>query len=109
MNKKLQMIRSLLVKAIELIDNGNSNHTEAELDSIIKFMTTMNTGVKRISKAYACEHILHCSHSTFDNYLKIGLIPKGHKEVGFKELSWSENDFNEATLYRIKEYKDKHK
>ena len=52
---------------------------------------------------------LHCSLSTFDNYIKLGLIPPGHKEYGFKELSWSEKDFDEATLYRINYYKDKHK
>lgn len=108
MNGKLEIIKKLLYQAINLIDSGNSNHTDDELDTIIKFMTKMNIGVKRISKHYACEHILHCSPSTFDNYVKLGLIPKGHKETGFKELSWSEKDFNEATLYRIKDYKDKH-
>lgn len=31
----------------------------------------------------------------------------GHKEYGFKELSWSEKDFDKATLARIKKYRDK--
>ena len=43
----------------------------------------------------------------FDNYIKLGLIPRGHKEYGFKELNWSEKDFDKATLARIKKYKDK--
>lgn len=43
----------------------------------------------------------------FDNYIKLGLIPRGHKEYGFKELSWSEKDFDKATLARIKKYRDK--
>lgn len=51
-------------------------------------------GIKRISKREACERILHCSPSSFDNYIKLGLIPRGHKEYGFKELSWSEKDFD---------------
>lgn len=108
-NIKLRVLRGLLEECINNIDAGNSNHSEEELDSIIKDLTKLNRGIKRISKREACERILHCSPSTFDNYLKIGLIPPGHKEYGFKELSWSEKDFDEATLYRIKDYRDKHK
>lgn len=106
---KLRVLRVLLEECINNIDAGNSNHNEEELDEIIKDLTKLNRGIKRISKREACERILHCSQSTFDNYLKIGLIPPGHKEYGFKELSWSEKDFDEATLYRIKDYRDKHK
>lgn len=108
-NIKLRVLRGLLEECINNIDAGNSNHNEEELDEIIKDLTKLNRGIKRISKREACERILHCSQSTFDNYLKIGLIPPGHKEYGFKELSWSEKDFEEATLYRIKDYRDKHK
>ncbi len=107
-NPRLRAIKSLLEEAIANIDSGNSNHTEEELDAIIKDLTKLNRGVKRISKRYACDKILHCSPATFDNYLKLKLIPPGHKEIGFKELSWSERDFDEATMYRIKEYKAKH-
>lgn len=108
-NHRLKILRGLLEECINNIDAGNSNHSEEELDSIIKDLTKLNRGIKRISKREACERILHCSPSTFDNYLKLGLIPPGHKEYGFKELSWSEKDFDEATLYRIKDYRDKHK
>lgn len=108
-NSRLRVLRGLLEECINNIDAGNSNHSEEELDYIIKDLTKLNRGIKRISKREACERILHCSPSTFDNYLKIGLIPPGHKEYGFKELSWSEKDFDEATLYRIKDYRDKHK
>lgn len=74
---------------------------------IISSLTKLNRGIKRISKREACERILHCSPSSFDNYIKLGLIPRGHKEYGFKELSWSEKDFDKATLARIKKYRDK--
>lgn len=105
---RLMAIRRVLQELIDNIDAGNSNHNERELDAIIKDLTKINRGIKRISKREACESILFCSPSTFDNYLKLGLIPKGHKEKGFKELSWSERDFDEATMYRIKDYKLKH-
>lgn len=106
---KLNILKRLLQESIDNIDAGNSNFSEEELNNIIKDITKLNRGIKRISKREACERILHCSPSTFDNYLKLGLIPKGHKEYGFKELSWSEKDFDEAVMYRIKDYREKHK
>lgn len=106
---KLNILKRLLQESINNIDAGNSNFSEEELNNIIKDITKLNRGIKRISKREACERILHCSPSTFDNYLKLGLIPKGHKEYGFKELSWSEKDFDEAVMYRIKVYRETHK
>lgn len=105
---RLRIIRNLLAEIIANIDAGNSNGSEEDLEVIIKDLIKLNRGIKRISKREACEKILKCSPSTFDNYIKLGLIPPGHKEVGFKELSWSEKDFDEATMYRIKKYKDTH-
>lgn len=111
MNVKLKILRKVLEEAINNIDAGNSNHSDDELDDIISNLTKLNRGIKRISKRIskreACERILHCSPSTFDNYIKLGLIPRGHKDYGFKELSWSEKDFDKATLARIKKYRDK--
>ena len=101
MNPKLRIIRTLLKESIANIDAGNSNHTEEELDVIVKDLSKLNRGIKRISKRYACEKILKCSSITFDNYLKLGLIPPGHKEVGFKELSWSEKDFDEINKEKL--------
>lgn len=106
-NVKIRILRGLLEEAIRNIDAGNSNHTEEELSEIIDDLTKLNRGVKRISKTYACEKILHCSPSTFDTYVKLGIIPPGHKEVGFKELSWSEKDFDEATLNKVRKYSSK--
>lgn len=106
MNVKLKVLRKVLEEAIANIDAGNSNHSD-ELDDIISSLTKLNRGIKRISKREAGERILRCSPSSFDNYIKLGLIPRGHKEYGFKELSWSEKDFDKATLARIKKYRDK--
>ena len=73
-NVKIRILRGLLEEAIRNIDAGNSNHTEEELSEIIDDLTKLNRGVKRISKTYACEKILHCSPSTFDTYVKLGII-----------------------------------
>ena len=107
-NIKIKMLRSILQEAIDHIDAGNSNHSEDVLDELIKDISKINRGIKTISKREACERILHCSSSTFDNYVSLGIIPKGHKEYGFKELRWSEKDFDDAVLYRVKVYKETH-
>lgn len=108
-NRRLRILKELLQETINNIDAGNTNKSEEELDYIIKDLTKLNRGIKRISKREVCERILKCSASTFDNYIKLGLIPKGHKEYGFKELSWSEKDFDDATMYRINKYRETHK
>ena len=59
---RIRVLRSLLEEAIKNIDAGNSNHSEEELDYIIKDLTKLNRGIKRISKREACDRILHCSH-----------------------------------------------
>lgn len=69
MNVKLKILRKVLEEAINNIDAGNSNHSDDELDDIISSLTKLNRGIKRISKREACERILHCSPSTFDNYI----------------------------------------
>lgn len=63
-NVKIRILRGLLEEAIKNIDAGNSNHTEEELSEIIDNLTKLNISIKRISKTYACEKILHCSPST---------------------------------------------
>lgn len=67
MNVKLKVLRKVLEEAIANIDAGNSNHSDDELDDIISSLTKLNRGIKRISKREACERILHCSPSSFDN------------------------------------------
>lgn len=108
--EKLDSKKILLRKVILMLDSqfdaGNSNFTEEDLDTAIEAVSILNTGVKRISKSYACNKILHCSPATFDNYVRMGIIPLGHKDIGFNELSWSINDFKNVEFKRLN-YKSK--
>lgn len=97
-----QSIEKELQHSIENIDAGNSEITEEELVELVKLLATINKGGERISKTIACEKILHCSPSTFDNYVREGIIPPGRKVAGFKELSWNESDFIGIKLKRIR-------
>lgn len=97
-----QSIEKELQHSIENIDAGNSEITEEELVELVKLLATINKGGERISKTIACEKILHCSPSTFDNYVREGIIPPGRKVADFKELSWNESDFIGIKLKRIR-------
>lgn len=57
-NCLLDIVKNQLQNAISNIDAGNSNLNEEQMEELIKTLSTLNKGVKRISKAYACEHIL---------------------------------------------------
>lgn len=107
LNSKIKLIKTLLQEGIDNIDAGNSNLSEDELDALIETLTAINRGIKRYSKRQVCEDILHCSSSTFEKYLELDIIPPGHKEKGFKELSWSRKDFDDAVMIRINKYRNK--
>lgn len=100
LNPKLKLLKDLMYEIADNIDPENCNNNEGKVDAAIESLTILNRGIKRISKTEACEKILHCSTRTFENYLKLGIIPPGHKTPHFKELSWSEKDFDKAKEYR---------
>ena len=88
----LKIIRNLLQQIIDDIDSGNSNITEEQQKKILEFTQELNR--KELSKLEAASYI-GVSRATFDNYIKKGLLPKGHKRPGFKELSWNKSDLDE--------------
>lgn len=99
-NTKLKLLKDLLYQIANNINPETCNQDDESLDAAIEAVTKLNRGIPRISKAEACEKILHCSTRTFENYLQLGIIPPGRKVAHFKELSWSERDFDKAKEYR---------
>lgn len=88
------MIRKYLLKLVDDIDAGNSNITEKEAVELVDTLKRLTDKQKRLSKYEACRY-LNVSRATFDNYVREGKLPKGTKEVGFKELSWSRKELDE--------------
>lgn len=86
-----QILRRLLEQALNDIDVGNSNITQEEEEKIIDVLKTINKKNKLLSK-YQAYTYLNMSRASFDNKVKEGLIPKGIKVEGFKELMWREVD-----------------
>lgn len=86
-----QILRRLLEQALSDIDAGNSSITQEEEEKIINVLKTINKKDKLLSK-YQAYTYLNMSRASFDNKVKEGLIPKGIKVEGFKELMWKETD-----------------
>lgn len=79
---------AILENTLENVNAGNTNITEEEASVIIDHLTMLNKGVATVSKAYACEHVLHITSNKFDYLVRKGIIPHGRKRLGFNELSW---------------------
>lgn len=82
------MIKKYLLKLVDDIDAGNSNITEEEAVELVDTLKRLTDRQKRLSKYEACRY-LNISRATFDNYVREGKLPRGTKEAGFKELSWT--------------------
>lgn len=87
----LQLIKTALKQFINDIDSGNTNINEEQQQELLSLLLQFNS--KELSKVEAAEYI-GVSRASFDNYVRKGLIPKGHKRQGFKELSWNKSDLD---------------
>lgn len=90
----IELIKKYLLKIVDDIDAGNSNLTESEAVELVDTLKRLTDKEKRLSKYEACRY-LNVSRATFDNYIRDGRLPKGTKEAGFKELSWSRKELDE--------------
>ena len=103
----LKVIKSLLERIINDIDCGNSNITEDEAMEIIKVIKSYTDRTQRLSKYQACQK-LNVSRATFDNLVREGVLPRGEKVVGFKELFWLEKDLDKVIKSRRNDNKENH-
>ena len=81
----IKVIRELLVTIIENIDVGKSNIFDDDAISIVDTLKRYTNKDREISKYEACE-ILGIKRAQFDNLVREGKLPKGHHQIGFKEL-----------------------
>ena len=87
----LSLIKEILLQFINDIDSGNTNIEEEQQEELIQIFNRIMQ--KEYSKTESANYI-GVSRATFDNYINKGLIPKGHKRQGFKELSWNKSDLD---------------
>ena len=103
----INILKKTLLQLVEDIDLGNTNITEEEGVEVIKLLNKLRKD-EGMSK-YSAYSYLNISRALFDNYVAEGLIPKGKKEVGFKELRWYKKDLDNFIKSRKDANKEKNK
>ena len=94
----LRVLKEQLLKIVDDIDVGNSEISDEDAIQIAEFLKRFNSRDKMISK-YQAYTYLNIRRAKFDNLVREGVLPRGKKIEGFKELQWS--------LKEIKEYSKK--
>lgn len=89
----LSVISRLLRGIADRIDEGSISSNPEETMQVMKTLKEFTDRDRRLSKYQACQY-LNVSRATFDNYIRTGRLPKGKKEAGFKELSYSKKDLD---------------
>ena len=90
----LNIIKNQLLKIISDIDAGNCVLSLDEEIEVINFINKLSNKDCRMSK-YEAYSYLNISRAKFDNLVKEGKLPKGKKQQGFKELSWTKRELDE--------------
>ena len=89
----IKILRKYLLNLVDDIDAGNTNINEDEALKLCGIVKEITRKDERMSK-YKAYTYLNVSRATFDNYVAEGLLPKGIKEAGYKELSWYKKDLD---------------
>ena len=89
----ITILKKYLLKIVDDIDAGNSNISEEDTIKLCEILKEYTKKDVRMSK-YKAYTYLNISRATFDNYVAQGLLPKGIKEAGYKELSWYKKDLD---------------
>lgn len=92
----LEIVRELLLRIVSNIDSGSSDISDREAMELVKVLKEFTDRDKPLSKYQACQY-LNVSRATFDSYVREGKLPKGRKEAGWKELSWTRKELD---MYR---------
>lgn len=100
-----RILAETLRKIADNIDCGNSNLSEDDAIEAVDLIKKFTDKTERLSKYAACKY-LGISRATFDNYIRLGLVPKGEHIAGFKELFWIKKTLDES-ISAIRRYKQK--
>lgn len=87
----LQVIKEQLLRVVDDIDAGNTNMTEEEEIKVAKFLNRTLRKDRPINK-YQAYTYLGISRAKFDNMVREGIIPRGKKVAGSRELRWYKKD-----------------
>ena len=83
-----KLVVKYLREAIQMIENDDCELSDTEAMDIVKVIAH-----RPMSKEQACNY-LNLSRSRFDDLVRERKIPKGRKRVGYKELSWYQDELD---------------
>ena len=85
-----QLVVKYMKEVADNIDAGTSEITESQAIDILRIVAH-----EAMSKEQACNY-LNLSRSRFDDLVREKKLPKGRKEMGFKELKWYRDELDIA-------------
>lgn len=89
-----KFIAKILREIANKLDNDTCELSEQEAMDIINVLTH-----ESLSKDSACTY-MGLSRSRFDDLVRDGIIPKGRKRKGFKELVWYKDELTKVIKER---------
>ena len=87
-----RLLINLLRQCANDLENDSCLLTEQEISNSIDYIGKL-VHDDTMSKAQACSY-LKISRSSFDNLVRIGVLPRGKKVMGFKELRFYKSDLD---------------
>ena len=84
------LVTKYMREVADRIDAGTSDVTESQAIDILRIVAH-----ERMSKEQACVY-LNLSRSRFDDLVREKKLPKGRKQVGFKEICWYRDELDTA-------------
>lgn len=96
MEQLIKMLADVLENTADKLRQGTSTISK---DELLDIMDILSEGDKTqlLSKEKACR-FMQMSRASFDSYIRMGFIPKGKKQAGLKELTWSLLDLEKAKI-----------
>lgn len=96
MVKLKNLLLTVLKDITARIENDSMDCSNEQILATIEALGQLNLS-KRLSKVESCQY-MNMSRATFDSYVRLGIIPKGQKQQGFTELSWSQQDLDVSKI-----------
>lgn len=94
------IIADAIENVADEVRSGNISCSDEEISQTLDELSKFNSE-RPLSKEEACIY-MNLPRTTFDTYVRNGWIPRGRKQMGFKELSWTKSDL-EVSISKIKE------
>ena len=89
-----KLVAKYLREVAAKIDSGECELSKTEAMDILKVISH-----EPLSKEQSCNYI-NISRSRFDDLVREGILPKGRKRVGLKELSWWRDELDDYLYFK---------